>query len=152
MQSERFQFSVSRHVIFLDGYFDAVGRLLTTDSELCALTARDDKDAVSSDQVLGAAVRARAAVENWSKEFGSIVEDFLGMDQRGRPGFYLIDYICWFNEFTQGAECFKLHCDPLSAGSLGQAVYLLQLEGDQRVLLLFQRIDKARRAAAEVTI
>lgn len=99
MQSERFQFSVSRHVIFLDGYMDAVGR-----------------------------------------------------HQRGRLGFYLIDYICWFKEFTRGAECFKLDCEPLSSATLGQAVYLLQLESDQRVLLLFQRIDKARRAAAERTM
>ena len=29
-----------RHVVFLDGYMDAVGRGLTTDSELWALTAR----------------------------------------------------------------------------------------------------------------
>ncbi len=38
--SERFQFSAPRHVVFLDGYMDAVGRGLTTDSELWALTAR----------------------------------------------------------------------------------------------------------------
>lgn len=138
--SERFQFSVPQHVVFLDGYMDAVGRVLTTDTELWALTARDAADDGSAD---------RALVENWSKEFGSVVEDFLGLDQRARLGFYLIDYICWFKEFTQNAECFELACEPLSSGTIDQAIYLLQLEGNQRVLLLFQRIDKARRAASE---
>lgn len=139
--SEPFQFSVARHVVFLDGYLDAVGRILTTDAELWALTARDETDDASGD---------RSLVQNWSKEFGSVVEDFLGLNQRERLGFYLIDYICWFREFTQNAECFKLAWEPLSSGTIDQAIYLLQLEGNQRVLLLFQRIDKARRAASEI--
>jgi hypothetical protein len=140
---ERFEFSVPEHITHLAGYMDAVGRVLTTDSELWALTARDARTILDGDLVLGVTVRTRSFVENWSKQFGWLVDDFLGMDQRSRLGFYLIDYICWFKEFTQNAECFKLECEFLTAGTIGQAVYLLQLEGDQRVLLLAQRLDKA---------
>lgn len=139
---ERFELSVPEHVTFLAGYMDAVGRVLTTDSDLFALTARSARATLDGDLVLGAAVRTRSFVENWSKEFGSLVDDFLGMDQRSRLGFYLIDYICWFKEFTGTAKCFKLDCEFLAAGTLGQAVYLLQLEGDQGVLILVQRLAK----------
>lgn len=139
--SEHFQFSIPQHVVFLDGYMDAVGRVLTTDTELWALTARGSMEDMST---------GRTLVENWSKEFGSVVEDFLSLDQRARLGFYLIDYICWFKEFSQNAECFKLACEPLSSGTIDQAIYLLQLERNQRVLLIFHKIDKARRAASEV--
>ncbi|MFC4310512.1 hypothetical protein ACFPN2_15580 [Steroidobacter flavus] len=146
MQSERFQFSVSRHITYLAGYLNAVGRLQTTDSELWAHTAHD----ASAVPALRLAERSRAVVENWSREFGSLVEDFLRLDQRERLGFYLIDYICYFEDFTPHAECFKLDCEPLSSGTIEQAVYLLQLEGNQEVLLIFQRIDKARRSPSEI--
>lgn len=127
---------------FLDGYLDAVGRELTSDTELWALTAREANEEAQSDLLNGVAVRTRSLVENWSREFGWLVDDFLGMDQRDRLGFYLIDYICWFREFTQNAACFKLDCEPLTSATIGQAAYLLKLENNQCVLLLFQRFDK----------
>jgi hypothetical protein len=137
------EFSVSRHVTFLDGYMDAVGRVLTTDAELWTLVARDATGVLEGDLVFGVPVRRRSVVENWSKEFSSLVDEFLGMDQRTRLGFYLIEYICWFEHFTRNAECFKLDCEPVRKGTLDQAVYLLQLEDHQRVLLLIQRVAKA---------
>lgn len=140
--TEPFQFSVPEHVSFLDGYLDAIGRVLTTESDLWALTARDARELLEGDRVFGAAVRTRTAVENWSREFGSLVDDFLGMNQRTRLGFYLVEYVCWFEEFTRNAECFKVECEPLQPGTIGQVVYLLQLEGNQRVLLLVQHLDK----------
>ncbi len=138
---EGFDFCASEHVTFLGGYFDAVGRSLTTSEKIWALTARDG-DAALDNLVLDTRIRARSLIENWSREFGSVVENFLGIDQRGRLGFYLIDYVCWFKEFTKNAECFKLECDPIGSASLGQAVYLLQPESGDRVLLLFQLLDK----------
>lgn len=140
--AERFEFSVPEHVSFLAGYLDAIGRVLTTESELWALTARDASEVLDGALVFGVGVRTREAVENWSREFGSLVDNFLGMNQRARLGFYLIEYVCWFEEFTRNAECFKLECEPLQPGTIGQVVYLLQLEGNQRVLLLFEHLDK----------
>ena len=142
--AERFEFSAPEHVVFLAGYMDAVGRVLTTKSELWALTAREARDILHADHVLGVPVRGRSAIANWSSEFSRLVDGFLGMDQRSRLGFYLIEYICWFKEFTRNATCFKLDCELLSAATIGQAVYVLQLEGDQSVVLLIQRVDKTR--------
>lgn len=142
MTAEHFEFSVSRHVAFLGGYMDAVGRVLTTDSQLWCLTARDAEGALGGDHVLGAPVRTRSTVKNWSKEFGWLADEFLGIDERSRLGFYLVDYICWFKEFTENAECLKIDCEFLREGTISQAVYLLRLKGDQRVLLLAQRVDK----------
>jgi hypothetical protein len=144
MEAEHFEFNVSEHITFLDGYMDAVGRVLTSDTELWALTARDAKECLEGNVVLGVAIRARSALKNWSKEFGAVVDDFLGMDQRSRLGFYLIEYICWFKEFTKNAECFRLDCDSLERErtTIGQVVYLLQTEGNHTVLLLFQHLAK----------
>ena len=130
MTAEHFELSVPEHVTFLGGYMDAVGRVLTTDTELWALTARDANRCFEGNTVLGVAIRARSVVENWSREFGSLVDDFLGIDQRSRLGFYLIDYICWFREFTSNATCLKLDCDSLGGErpTIGQAVYLLHTE------------------------
>jgi hypothetical protein len=147
--AEHFEFSVPRHVDFLDGYMDAVGRVLTTESELWCLTACVAAGALEDHYVLDAAVRARTVVENWSKEFGWLVDDVLGIDARSRLGFYLIDYICWFKEFTKNAECLKIDCEFLREGTLSQAVYLLQLEEDRRVLLLVQRVDKTHIKALQ---
>jgi hypothetical protein len=140
---EHFEFSALQHAVFLDGYFDAVGRLLTTDAELWALTARDAAGVLDGDLLFGVSVRGRSVVENWSKEFSRLVDELLRIDQRTRLGFYLVEYICWFQHFTRNAECFKLDCEPLRTGTLDQAVYVLQLEGNQRVLLLVQHLDKA---------
>jgi hypothetical protein len=40
------------------------------------------------------------------------------------------------------AECFKLECDSLAPGTIGQVVYVLQIESGHRVLLLFEHLDK----------
>lgn len=142
MAVEAFEFSVPDHVTFLNGYMDAMGHILTTDTELFALTVRDAQAVLESDRVLNVAIRTRSVIGNWSTEFGSLVDDFLGVDQRSRLGFYLIDYICWFQEFTKNTACLKLECDSLGSGAIGQAVYLLQIDSTDRVLLLFQRLDK----------
>jgi hypothetical protein len=142
MADEKFEFSVSRHVDFLQGYLDAVGRVLTTESELWCLTLRYVEDALENDHVIRAAVRTGTVVENWSREFGWLVDEFLAIDERSRLGFYLVDYICWFHEFTNNAECSKIDCEFLREGTVSQAVYLLQLEQDRSVLLIVQRLDK----------
>jgi hypothetical protein len=139
---ESFEFCASEHATFLAGYLDAVGRTLTTDEDLWALTAREPKHALTNELVLGAKRRTQSIVENWSREFGSLVDNFLGIDQRSRLGFDLIEYICWFKEFMQNAECYKLECDPIGSASLGQAVYLIQVESGDHVLLVFQRLAK----------
>src|SRR4051812_11892968 len=96
MQPKGWEFSPLEHVRFLDGYLDAVGRGLTTDCQLVSLTARTVQRESEIEQILGVPLGDRTAVGNWSREFGNFVETVLSMDQRGRLGFYLIEYICCF--------------------------------------------------------
>jgi len=114
MAAENFELNVPEHITFLNGYMDAVGRILTSDTELWALTARDAKECLEGNVVLGVAIHARSALTDWSKEFGSLVDGLLGMDQRSRLGFYLIEYICWLKEFTKNAECLGSIAIPLA--------------------------------------
>ncbi len=143
MDVETFKFSIPEHILHVNGYMDAVGRSLSTDLELYALCAQKVNDDAHIERILGVPVQGKTCIENWSKEFGRLVENVLGMDQRGRLGFYLIDAICWFKEFTSGAECFKLECKQLRPNVIDQAAYVLELEGAHSVLLLAVRSHKA---------
>ncbi|MEB2234038.1 hypothetical protein VDS41_21670 [Xanthomonas campestris pv. campestris] len=96
------ELSVQQHVLFLSGYLDAVARLVTTDAVLCNLSATFSKPGDSLGHAHGDNM-----IDNWSIEFGSFVDSFLGISQRSGIGFYLVDYICWLSEFTAGARCFK---------------------------------------------
>ena len=96
------EFSVQQHVLFLSGYLDAVARSVTTDEMLCNLSATFSKPGSSLGPSHGANM-----IDDWSNEFVSFVDSFLGISQRSRIGFYLVDYICWLSEFTAGAKCYK---------------------------------------------
>lgn len=151
MSSSTFTFSIPEHTLRLDGYMDAVGRSLSTDSELYALCAQRVDDDASIERILGVPTDKIIPIENWSREFGSLVERLLCMDQCTRLGFYLIDTICWFDEFTSNAKCSKLQCKRLRPDVIDQAAYLLELEGSQRVLLLAVRSTKAHNKSMHAT-
>ena len=104
-------FEKKRHAAFLDGYFDAVGRSLTTESELVLLTCVFAESKAGDNGSWN-------PIGNWSSEFCAFARDFLAIDARSRLGFYLIEYVCWFEEFTEGACCFrraKDDCGPANA-------------------------------------
>lgn len=150
MESGTFTFSIPEHAIWLDGYMDAVGRVVTTDSELYALCARTVKD-VEIEEILGVQIQNRNRIENWSKEFSSLAVEFLALDERSRLAFYFIDAVCWFKEFTSDASCFKLECARLRSNVIDQAAYVLELEGSQRVLLLAVRSEKTHNKSMHAT-
>lgn len=104
MESGAFKVSIPEHAVWLDGYMDAVGRVITTDSELFALCSRTVKGDVEIEEILGVQILDRSRVENWSKEFSFLAAEFLGMDERSRLAFYFIDAVCWFKEFTSNAS------------------------------------------------
>ena len=143
MTSDTSRFSIPEHAIWLDGYMDAVGRVVTTDSELYALCTRSVKDDVEIEGILGVRIQGRNRIDNWSKEFSSLAGQFLGLDERARLAFYFVEMICWFEAFTSGAACFKIECAQLSSKIIDQAAYVFELEGSQRVLLLAVRSAKA---------
>jgi hypothetical protein len=148
MTTDSFAFSVSDHAMYLAGYLDAVGRLLTTDVELCALTARYIRSVGEAEAILGMPIRNREPIESWPKEFGALVDGYLGMNQRTRIGFYLVDYVCWFEEFTNDASCFKVDCKLLGAPTISQVVYLLELANSEWVLIIVERSRKETQNAA----
>ena len=135
-------FSIPRHTDHLNGYMDAVGRALSTDDVLYALSARRLEPDETVESALGATPGGQTRIENWSLEFGHLVEDLLVLDQRERLAFYLIDLINRYATFTQNAQCHRLDCAPLNAGTLQQAIYLLQLQGDAQVLITASRTRK----------
>ena len=96
------ELSAQRHVLFLSGYLDAVARSLTTDSVICNLSATFSEPSSSIGPAHGDNL-----IDNWSIEFGSFVDSFLGISQRSRIGFYLVDYICQLREFETAGRCYK---------------------------------------------
>jgi DNA-binding transcriptional regulator YiaG len=138
MKSESFKFSVPDHTAHLRGYMDAVGRVLSPGWELVSLSATLLQPHEDVEGIVGRMHR-RDQITNWSAEFSELVAHFLGLNERERLGFYLIDLICDFRDFTEGSLCFKIDCELMSDRTLGQMVYLLELESSQRVLLMALR-------------
>jgi hypothetical protein len=151
MKPDAFTFSIPEHAVWLDGYMDAVGHVLTTDSELYALCSRRVKDDSEVEGILGVQIQRSSRIENWSKEFSLLAEQFLGLDERSRLAFYLIEMVCWFKEFTSDAVCFKIECAHHRPNVIGQVAYVLELEGSQRVLLLAVRSAKTHNKPLHAT-
>lgn len=127
-------FSIPGHVQFLAGYLDAVGRSLTSDAELVSLGCVDSSEsAVERDQYK----QGCTLVENWSAEFCAFAEEFLRVGTRSRLGFYLVDYLCWFRDLTQGAECYRSAIYANDAAS--EIVYRIQWPDGYGVLVTASR-------------
>ncbi len=130
--------------MYLAGYLDAVGRELTNDLELVCLSSNYIASSDFTEEILGSPILHRDPITKWSSEFGSLIEGQFGISERSRLGFYLIDYIDWFRQFTDNAQCFKITCESQSPGALFEAIYLLQWSSGQKVALSFSRFQKAQ--------
>lgn len=135
-------FSIPRHTDYLCGYMDAVGRVLSTGDVLYALLARRLESGQTPGLMLGADPGGQTLVEDWSREFSRLVEDLLVLDPRDILAFHLIELINKYDACTQNAQCFRLDCTPLCATTIQQAVYLLQLQDDEQVLIVATRTRK----------
>lgn len=122
------EFSVHQHTQFLAGYVDAVARSATTNAEVFCISANYVEVGCAQESQ-----RDSVVVDNWSAEFGSLVEDFLGLSQRSRLGFYLVDYICWFRDFTEDANCVRVTGDPT------ERIYHVGWRNGARVVLAASR-------------
>jgi hypothetical protein len=96
-----FEFSVPTHTTFFAGYLDAVGRQYTNE-RLCALTVRMTSTGGSLN---GLEVSNASPVENMVREFQADISRFLNADPKHRVVFYLIEYFCWYKEFSTLCEC-----------------------------------------------
>lgn len=138
-----FSFSISEHATYLAGYMDAVGRVLSTDRELISFSSNLIAPRDTVEGLLGPVVAEVPITKSWSLEFGSLLKEHFGIDEQSRLGFYLIEYIDWFQQFTNDVECIKVVCQQQSPDTLFEAVYLLRWSTAEKVVLSFTRSRKA---------
>jgi len=108
---------------------DAVGRVITTDSMLYALTLRKLEGDFEPSSVLDTPAERGEKVVNLSQEFQDVVENILGLNGRDRLSFYLIDYIDWFNELYDATSCYRINCRLLRPEIETQVIHLIEQEG-----------------------
>ena len=139
-----FSFSISEHTTYLAGYLDAVGRTLSSDRELISFSSNLLADSDTLEGLLGPVVTERLVTGGWSSEFGPLLKDNFGIDEQSRLGFYLVEYIDWFHQFTNNVECIKIVCQRPPLVALFEAVYLLQWNTGEKIVLSFTRNQKAQ--------
>jgi hypothetical protein len=99
-----FDFSVPTHTTFFAGYLDAVGRQYTNE-RLCALTVRTTPAGIPLD---GLEVSNVSPIENMVREFQADISRFLNADPKQRVVFYLVEYFCWYKEFSTRCDCHRV--------------------------------------------
>ena len=102
-----YEFSVPSHTIFFAGYLDAVGRHYTDETRLCALTATVMPSVILD----GLTIRTATPVDNLVREFDRDISRFLNADSKNRLVFYLIEYLRWYQDFSETFECEQLQLD-----------------------------------------
>ncbi len=131
---DTFAFSPPEHARFLAGYLDAVGRSLTTGTELVSLTCKFFGTRVE----VGTQLRSGGIpVDNWSRELCGMADEVLGLDTRSRLGFYMVEYLCWIREFTEGTTCYRI--DDSTTGGIS---YRMELRDGSCIVAAVIRSDK----------
>ena len=102
---------VKEHAVMLRGYMDAVGRAVTTDEVLYALTVRELDSENTPESILEVPVTQGEAVDRIHQEFIPIVQGKLGLNGNDRLSFYLIDYLSWFKEMYGATSVHRLNCN-----------------------------------------
>ena len=133
-------FSIQHHARFLDGYLDAVFRCVDTVQGLGCMHVP------ASPEIAPADTREWVLVENWAREFDAFVGDVLGLDPRSRMTFYLVEYLCWFQQFTTHAMC---HRERWGAGESTRVTYRLQWPNGERVFVTADLVPQAGAGAPE---
>ncbi|MEM8561489.1 MAG: hypothetical protein AAGF57_04605 [Pseudomonadota bacterium] len=137
--TKEWTFSVEQHVDFMRGYLDAVGRVCTTADLFFGLSAHIAEDFDWSPYQ----VDRTEPLHRWTAEFTNDLGRVIpGLDLRERLGFYLLEYLCWFEEFSSDAAGQRVY---LSGHKFDASVaYEMTVEGYQ-LQLLFYRETKPRR-------
>lgn len=137
------KFSIPEHTRYLAGYLDAVGRELTSEEELVSLSSNYLSSMQTAEDFLCAPILDQHLISDWGSEFGSLIEDKFGINERSRLGFYLIEYIVWFQQFTDNAVCLKVECQSRPE-ILFEAIYLLKWCSGEKVVLSFTHSKKVQ--------
>jgi hypothetical protein len=132
------EFSIQSHTLYFAGYLDAVGRCYTDEQRLCALTVAVTP-AITFD---GYTIGTKTPVENMAREFEQDLSRFLSTDPRNRLLFYLTEYFCWYEHFSDTCECEKLRLEG-DGISHNHIAYRLSVDHKHEVLFLAYWRDKA---------
>lgn len=97
---------IEKHIAFVSGYLDAVGRHFTTESVLFSLWA--EKGSKRINELTEIDIVGEKKIPEFVHELEQQVGEFLNTDTRERLVFYLLEYLIWFKEFTESFECYKL--------------------------------------------
>ncbi|MEM1154536.1 MAG: hypothetical protein AAGI44_10360 [Pseudomonadota bacterium] len=139
---EDWEFSVPRHAVVFGGYLDAVGRAYTTEEHFFGLSAGLKNDIDWSNHT----VKRGQALENWAREFSEDLSRVIpDLDLRNRLGYHLVEYFCWFEEFSVDALAYRVF---LSGRKLDDyAAYGLLIDGHE-VRVSIAREKKPRERIA----
>lgn len=135
-------FESENHTTFLAGYMDAVGRAFTTDKILYNLTARWLSAGEGFEEILNGKITHRQPVNEWTKDFHISCTDFLGTDGRDRLTFYLIEYICWYEDFGSEARAFKVSCSQVPDREIDSHLFLIDFSSTPSVLIIMSKLQK----------
>lgn len=66
-----------------------------------------------------------------------MADEVLGLDTRSRLGFYMVEYLCWIREFTEGTTCYRI--DDSTTGGIS---YRMELRDGSCIVAAVIRSDK----------
>ncbi len=135
------KFSIIDHVKFYDGYFDAVGRIFTTNEILIAPVVRVIGNDESIESLLSAKVVSLVTVEKMAVSFEKDISVFLGKDPRERLLFYLVDYFDWFDGFSETCICTKFE---LSGNDVPEKYLAYIISCNNEIDILVYLYEKAK--------
>jgi hypothetical protein len=135
--------SIKDHLIFFDGYFDAVGRLFSTSEILISPTVREIHQDESIESLLSAKIVETIEVEKMAVDFEKEIADFLNRDPRERVLYYLIEYFDWFNEFSESCVCNKYK---LSGSDVPEKHIAYILSCNKKIDILIYLYEKPKNA------
>ena len=116
---------------------DAFGRYFTNENLLFGLSSWLLGDEDSIEAIIESEVKARERISNPSREFGDLIEEFVGT-QTTRLCSYLVEYICWFEEFLPGTNYYKLNASVPTQEITHQRLYIVESPTKENTLLTFR--------------
>jgi len=135
-------FDPERHTAFLAGYMDAVGRALTTEETQYNLTARWLSVGEGAEEILDGKITHRQPANNWAKDLHTSCTAFSGTDGKDRLTFYLIEYICWYEEFGPEARAFKVFCSRFPDREIDSHLFLIDFGLAPSVLIIMSKLQR----------
>jgi hypothetical protein len=126
--------NVKDHTQFVDGYMDAVGRYYTDDNVLVGINAQFLEENQTIESRLKCTIEATNKVENFTSDFEREISNLLGVSPRERMLFYLIEYVMWFEEYTNSCKVLKHQLNGQNVKAVS-TTYTLHINGNNDIFI-----------------